>query len=1164
MCVLSHTNANFQTKLHRNLSGKLVFSNCFYNYLFAPESDALIFDLFASSIQSIAGFLGIIGLRSLRTKRSTLKICRRLVFNLNDRYSFIFIAFVVLLATLGMFANESLASSTTCKFEMARIVSVQGTIEIRRAQDATWELAGMDSMICAGDTVRARSRSRAALRLRNESMLRLDQKTSVSFPDKPEEKSAWIMDLLEGAIHVITRTPKPFRIKTPFVNASVEGTEFSIEVRADNTEVVVDEGRVSVYNESGSVVLHDHEVAVAYKDKAPSKNFIINPTDAVQWSLYYPAPSDIWSRSGTSESQALIQQAGFFLDSGQVDEAQTLISRMLLQNPNDSDAHALLALIAIVQNDKERALTLANQAIMQNPMSTAAYLVLSYAQQAHFEIEAALDSAQKAVALDVRHALAWARSAELHMSLGDLDRALDAARRAVSLNPSLAKTQTILGFAHLLNMDTQAAKDFFHQAIILDQADPMPRLGLGIALIRQGNLEPGRIELEIAASLDPANSLIRSYLGKAYFEEKRYALAATQFDLAKERDPNDPTPWFYDAIQKQTQNRPTEALRDIQKSIELNDNRAVYRSKLLLDRDEAARGSSLARIFENLRFERRAVMETAKSLSFDPANHSAHRFLSDTYANIPRHEAARVSELLQAQLLQPINVNPVQPHMAVADLNIITNTGPSSPGFNEFTPLMERSKPQLVTSGIVGNNGSLGNEVVFSKVSERTSISLGQFHYETNGFRKNNDQNHDILNAFFQHALTSKLNIQTEVRTRSTHHGNLLLDFERDSTNLQAPQNQTRRKIDEDTVRAGARYQLTPTQSIIASGQYINRNSGDFIGALNNTLLEKNEGYQTEAQYQFINQKFNLIAGSGAYRIDVNRRGESPTSCCLAANFNRDKTNGYIYTNLNINPSISATAGFSYDAYKESNYQTDGFNPKFGLQWNLTNHVRLRMAWLETLKAPLATQQTIEPTQVAGFTQLFDDLNGTKSRRMGIGMDTQFGNRLFGGFEISSRNLHVPTYISQSIRIENQKEQLYRGYVYGLLHTRWTARSEIQFEKFSRAETNAGPHQIDTLSIPTGIDYFNPQGFFANVTGTFVRQEVDRRGILNEGIDKFFLVDASVGFRLPNRRGIVSLEGRNLFDEHFLYRNANFMTPELINPRFIPTRTIFARVTFSF
>ena len=122
-------------------------------------------------------------------------------------------------------------------------------------------------------------------------------------------------------------------------------------------------------------------------------------------------------------------------------------------------------------------------------------------------------------------------------------------------------------------------------------------------MIRSGDLDAGGREIEIAVALDPNNSLLRSYLGKAYFEEKRDPLDAEQYAIAKELDPNDPTPWFYDAIRLQTENRPVEALRNLERSIELNDNRAVYRSRLLLDEDCATRGTSLARIYDDLGFE---------------------------------------------------------------------------------------------------------------------------------------------------------------------------------------------------------------------------------------------------------------------------------------------------------------------------------------------------------------------------------------------------------------------------------------------------------------------------------------------------------------------------------------------------------------------------------
>src|SRR5207249_2481398 len=79
--------------------------------------------------------------------------------------------------------------------------------------------------------------------------------------------------------------------------------------------------------------------------------------------------------------------------------------------------------------------------------------------------------------------------------------------------------------------------------------------------------------------------------------------------------PFDSTPWFYDAIEKQTTNRPVEALHDIERALELNDNRAVYRSRLQLDRDLAARSASLARIYSDLGFQQLGLVEGWKSVN---------------------------------------------------------------------------------------------------------------------------------------------------------------------------------------------------------------------------------------------------------------------------------------------------------------------------------------------------------------------------------------------------------------------------------------------------------------------------------------------------------------------------------------------------------------------
>ena len=195
--------------------------------------------------------------------------------------------------------------------------------------------------------------------------------------------------------------------------------------------------------------------------------------------------------------------------------------------------------------------------------------------------------------------------------------------------------------------------------------------------------------------LNSTNSLLRSYLGKAYFEEKRDPLDGKQFALAKQLDPLDPTPYLYDAIRLQSINRPVEAMLNMEKSIELNDNRLVYRSRAASRFGSGHTRSQSGADLRRLGFRQLGLNEGYESLMFAPDNSSAHRFLSDAYIGVPRREIARVSELLQAQMLQDININPVQPSLAETNLSLLTRGGPFIPGLNEYTPLFERNDIQF-------------------------------------------------------------------------------------------------------------------------------------------------------------------------------------------------------------------------------------------------------------------------------------------------------------------------------------------------------------------------------------------------------------------------------------------------------------------------------------
>ena len=85
------------------------------------------------------------------------------------------------------------------------------------------------------------------------------------------------------------------------------------------------------------------------------------------------------------------------------------------------------------------------------------------------------------------------------------------------------------------------------------------------------------------------------------------------------------------------------------------------------------------------------------------------------------------------------------------------------------------------------------------------------------------------------------------------------------------------------------------------------------------------------------------------------------------------------------------------------------FNPKFGITWNPVPDTTLRGAAFRVLKRTLVTNQTLEPTQVAGFNQFYDDsVAATDAWNYGAAIDQKFSRSLYGGAEYVYRDLKIP------------------------------------------------------------------------------------------------------------------------------------------------------------
>lgn len=1101
---------------------------------------------------------------------------------------------------LGRVAGAALLACAggawACEGPAARLVSMEGTVEVRPAGGGAWQAATPSQALCTGDTLAVRTLGRAAVVLPNEVVLRLDQGSVLTLKsfatDQPSE-----LGLLQGALHVLTRFSKRFGVVTPYLNAMVDGTEFTVSVAEGATSVSVAEGHVRAENDAGQQTLAAGASARAAQGQAPAA-LTLRPRDAVQWALYFPqivqASTEVLQGLPPAAQQAArlaaqgqysealqawpagadealrSERAGWLLGVGRIQEAEAL-----LQGESASTL-AVRALIQVTRYETDAALATARRAAQLDGQSSAAQLALSYALQAQRDLPGALAAAQQAVQVAPQHVQAWARLAELQLSSGLLRDGEASAGRALALHPEAARAQTLLGFAQLLRGRDALARESLAKAQAQSPSDPLPHLGLGLSLLRGGQVAEGRREMEIAVMLDPGDAELRALLARAYLREQRDPLAADQIGLARELDPRSPTPWFLDGQRKQRANRPVEAAADYERALALNDQRAVVRPSSLLDTDRAARTAALASVWRDLGFDGALLSAGRQALSDDPQNEAAHRLLAQAYAANPRHETARVSELLQAQLRQSPRTEPVAPQELLPGLPVLN--GPRALALQETGPLFDESRGGARLGLMGGSRGLFGSSATAWRSVGDGQISLGHFHYETDGFRDGADIKLDSNNVMWQTTLTPELNGQIELRSTQREGG--------DITQRLIPESSTpvrERGLDSDALRLGARYAPTPDSEWLASLVWVRKDitSKDTTRSGQLTVITEGQndrsGQLAEVSYALrMNNKVRWTAGLSKYREDVEISTRAtvlslpvarpPTVSRSSPLMQHDL--GFAYATIDGKP-VTWHLGLSRDDLSRGLITAHTTNPKLGVAWTPIDRLQLRIAAFHSVKGSSAREQSIEPTQFAGFNQVFDDPDGTRSHTLAVALDHAAGQHDAWGAELSNRNLYVPTVPTSStasctiVCDFHWKERFHQLWWQHRFGDRWALWSSLEYQAQNLYDRTLNlPIATRTWQLPFKVSYFDPRGWSLYGQVRHANQSVRTTGSSGETSEQFWIADTGLRYRISNDIHF-NLEVANLFDRQFLYQDT-YLSGEPRVPLFQPRRTAMARVDIRF
>ncbi|MCX6896995.1 MAG: hypothetical protein NTZ16_16215, partial [Verrucomicrobia bacterium] len=512
---------------------------------------------------------------------------------------------------------------------------------------------------------------------------------------------------------------------------------------------------------------------------------VINAINIIQWALYYPGVLDVDElgfsdaeksqlagslaayRAGdllaarenvstTASAAAQTYAAALDLAVGQLAAVQAL--------PASPQADALREVIAAVKNQPST--------FNLQPSTASQWLAKSYWLQSQSKLAEALAAARDAAAKSPNFGFAHTRVAELEFSFGHTAAALAALDKALQFSPRNAQAIALKGFLlaaqnkidsgrrrgdesqtkkqseppHVVSYkDLDSALACFDTAIALDPALGNAWLGRGLCHIKRGDSAGGVADLQVAATLEPNRSVLRSYLAKAFANSGDSARAAKELALAQKFDPNDPTAWLYSALLAQQENKINDAVRDLEKSQELNDNRKVFRSRLLLDQDRAVRSANLAGVYRDAGMTDLSVREASRAVSADYGNFSAHQFLAGSYDALRdpkqinlRYETPWLSELLLANLLAPVGAGNLSAHVSQ----------------QEYSKLFERDRLGVSSVTEYRSRGSWDEQGSVFGTSGNTSFAVDVEHHSDPGTRPNNDVRQFNLTVKLKQQLT--------------------------------------------------------------------------------------------------------------------------------------------------------------------------------------------------------------------------------------------------------------------------------------------------------------------------------------------------------------------------------------------------------------------------
>lgn len=595
-----------------------------------------------------------------------------------------------------------------------RIVSLSGNVNVIKSgsQISAKPFQDLDT----GDVIITGPNSRAAILLRDESLLKLNSNSRIMIKDVlspikpaatgPSEKTE--IDQETGEMWIRSKNRSGLlEVNTKSGSAAIRGTEFIIHANENKTLLTLLNGSADLSNSLGSVLVAQNEQGEATPTTAPTKRALtIEETEnVVQWIFYFPSNLKLKEQVGDVDLDVLVKN--------------------YQDRPNEAEPKTHLGIKKLISGKYEEALKLFDEANQVDPNSATNQLMRARALFVLHRQKEALLAIDEAIKLDPNWYLPRADKSKFLSAQGDLINAEKEAKEAIRLDPNSPEALISLGEVQYSFGKVKNAAGSFDKALKLDSNLAEAHIGKGKTLISTFYNNEAIDEFLSAVLLEPGLSRAHLYLGQAYYQNKDTNKAISEIQEARKLDPKDPLVLNSLSIVYDVAHRYGEALELDEETIDITPN--LLESGARQSRNLSVASGNLG--IEPLRFGLTdwAFFQANKALRENPIDGASHFTLGTIYSSnriepgIPKvgGEGVSQAQLSTGQIRTLRGTN-------LTGINARTSTNEFDQGFN-FASDSERITGKLLTPSVIG---SPNGRYRFFRAPELYVTSEGLFGYQ--------------------------------------------------------------------------------------------------------------------------------------------------------------------------------------------------------------------------------------------------------------------------------------------------------------------------------------------------------------------------------------------------------------------------------------------------